>query len=129
MEKLTWTGSVGTVLDPIFSIIAVIFIVAVALQIVSSFIFKPAAVITNADGTLSAGSGPIELITRVSKYSLLGLIALAVLYIIAGMVMPFGKAGIIGAMAARFSPVWLALFVTFILASVYKRKLGLYGKL
>lgn len=129
MEKLTWTGSVGTILDPIFSIVAVIFIVAVALQIVSSFIFKPAAVITNADGTLTAGNGPIELITRVSKYSLLGLIALAVLYIIAGMVMPFGKAGIIGAMAARFSPVWLALFVTFILSIVYKRKLGLYGKL
>ncbi|MBR9842210.1 MAG: ABC transporter permease, partial [Rhodobacteraceae bacterium] len=129
MDPLTWTGSLGALLNPIFQGVALIFIAAVALQIIASFIFRAAPVTTNADGTLTSGNGPIELITKVSKYSLFGLIGLALIYLLAGVVMPFGKAGIIGAVSARLAPVWLALFVTFTLSMVYKRKLGLYGKL
>ena len=36
---------------------------------------------------------------------------------------------IIGAMAGRFLPVWLALAATFVLSIAFKRRLGLYGKL
>ncbi len=129
MEPLTWTGSLGALLNPVFQGVAVIFIVAVVLQILASFIFRAAPVTTNPDGTLTAGNGPIELITRVSKYSLYGLLGLALVYLLAGIVMPFGKAGIIGAVSARLTPVWVALFLTFTLSMVYKRRLGLYGKL
>ncbi|MDV4144080.1 ABC transporter permease [Shimia sp. FJ5] len=129
MEPLTWTGSLGALLNPVFQSIAVIFIGAIILQILASFIFRAAPVTTNADGTLTSGNGPIEMITKVSKYSLYGLLGLCLIFLLAGIVMPFGKAGIIGAVSARLAPVWVALFVTFTLSMVYKRKLGLYGKL
>ena len=40
-----------------------------------------------------------------------------------------GETGIVGGIAKRFTPVWIALIVTFVLSFRYKRKLGLYGKL
>ena len=126
MEPLTWTGSLAF-LNPIFAIVAYAFILAVALQIVASFVFKPAAVGAVMAGTATAG--PKEWIDKLAKYLLLGLIGIVLIYLLAGMVMPFGKAGIIGAISARFAPVWIALFVTFTLSTVYKRRLGLYGKL
>lgn len=126
MEPLTWTGALAF-LNPIFAIVAVAFIVAVALQIVASFVFKPAAVGAVMSGTVA--TGPKEWVDALAKYLLLALIVVCLIYLLAGMVMPFGKAGIIGAVSARFAPVWIALFVTFTLSTVYKRRLGLYGKL
>ena len=47
---------------------------------------------------------------------------------LAGIV--FGPAaGIIGAISRQLLPVWLALAVTFVVSVIFKRKLGLYGKL
>ena len=129
MDPLTWTGSLGALVNPIFQGVAMIFIAAVALQVVASFLFRAAPVTTNPDGTLTSGNGPVEIISRLSRYSLFALIGLCLVYLLAGLVMPFGKAGIIGAVSARLAPVWLALVVTFTLSMVYKRKLGLYGKL
>ncbi|NNF24812.1 MAG: ABC transporter permease [Rhodobacteraceae bacterium] len=40
-----------------------------------------------------------------------------------------GYAGILGEIAKRLLPVWIALVVTFGLSITYKRRLGLYGKL
>ncbi len=37
--------------------------------------------------------------------------------------------GIIWHVAIRFTPVWVALVITFAVSITYKRKLGLYGKL
>jgi peptide/nickel transport system permease protein len=39
------------------------------------------------------------------------------------------RAGIIGGMAARLTPVWIALVILFALSITFKRRLGLYGKL
>ena len=77
----------------------------------------------------NATAGPKELIDLIAKYLLFALIIVIAIYLLAGLVMPFGKAGIIGAISARFAPVWILLFVTFTLSAVYKRRLGLYGKL
>ena len=52
-----------------------------------------------------------------------------VVYIVVGMFTPLGTAGIVGALAAQLSPVWISLVATFAVSIVYKRKLGLYGKL
>ncbi|WP_299350399.1 ABC transporter permease [uncultured Shimia sp.] len=127
MEQLTWTGALGPFLNPIFTYVAYAFILAVVAQIVASFVFKPAAVGAVMAGTVAVG--PKEYADMAAKYLLLALIVLVLIYLAAGMVMPFGKAGIIGAISARFAPVWIALFVTFTLSTVYKRRLGLYGKL
>jgi peptide/nickel transport system permease protein len=37
--------------------------------------------------------------------------------------------GIVGAISQRLIPTWIALAVTFALSILFKRKLGLYGKL
>ena len=58
MEPLTWTGDVGVFLDPIAYTLAILFIIAVAVQIVLSVMTSGARVVTNPDGTLSSAGGP-----------------------------------------------------------------------
>ncbi|WP_204114275.1 ABC transporter permease [Shimia biformata] len=129
MEKLTWTGSFGTYMDPIFVTVAYVFLALVAVQIVASFILAPVSDTIHKDGTITRDRGPNALIGMAVKYVLLALVALVAIYIVAGIVTPVETTGIIGAIAAQLSPVWLALIVTFLLSIVYKRRLGLYGKL
>lgn len=129
MEKLTWTGSLGTVLDPIFQIVTVVFLVLLAVQVVSSFVLAPASDKINADGTITMDRGPSALIGMGVRYSLLGVVFVCLAYLVLGMVLPSETTGIIGTVSAQLSPVWLALLVTFLLSMVYKRRLGLYGKL
>ncbi len=42
---------------------------------------------------------------------------------------PLGWIEILGRLATQFLPVWIALVATFALSIIFKRKLGLYGKL
>ena len=63
------------------------------------------------------------------RWAFYGSLFIAVLYLVLGILMPTGSAGIIGAMAKRLLPVWISLIATFSLSIRYKRKLGLYGKL
>ena len=42
---------------------------------------------------------------------------------------PIGWASIILRVLGQFGPVWIALIITFVVSILYKRKLGLYGKL
>ncbi len=129
MEPLTWTGSLGTVMDPILAGMTAIFVASVLLQIVLGFVAQPGSVTTNSDGTLTISRGPLEWVGQVVWLSFLALIGVVVIYVVGGIVMPYGYAGIVGAVAARFIPVWLALIATFALSIFYKRRLGLYGKL
>ena len=129
MEPLTWTGSFGTYVDPILMTAAGIFLVLVALQIVGSFVLPPAQDKINADGTITRDMGMNAMIGRGVSISLLAVVLLVCLYILVGMVTPIGTVGIIGAIAAQLSPVWIALIFTFFVSIVYKRRLGLYGKL
>ena len=129
MEKMTWTGSFGNFMDPVFQAVAVVFLIAVALQLVGSFVLAPVEDQIHKDGTITRDRGPNALIGLGMRYSLLALIVVVVIYIVAGVVTPLGTVGIIGALAAQLAPVWLALIVTFLLSIVYKRRLGLYGKL
>ena len=129
MEALTWTGSLGTVLNPIFTILVALLIVSVIAQIILSF-FAPAMTLqSNPDGTLMARGGTLGLVEKTTKWFFFGALAIVVLYILAGIVMPYGSVGIVGAMAKQFAPVWIALFLTFLGSIMFKRRLGLYGKL
>lgn len=129
MENLTWTGSFGTFVDPIFWGVAYIFIALVLVQIVGSYALAPVSDRINSDGTITRDRGANATIGMGVRYALLALIALCVLYILAGMFTPLGTVGIIGAVSAQFSPVWISLVLTFLLSITYKRRLGLYGKL
>jgi peptide/nickel transport system permease protein len=126
MEPLTWTGSLS-VLNPIFFYAWVALAIAIVVQIVASFMATEA----NLQGEVStAAQGPHEYAALGVK-AIFGLIVLLVLaYIVGGILMPSLEAkGIIGTMATRLLPVWIALALTFALSITFKRKLGLYGKL
>jgi peptide/nickel transport system permease protein len=129
MEPLTWTGPFGAFVDPIFLTVLVIFLILVAVQVVGAYTLPAVNDRILADGTIIRDRGPNAMIGTAVRYALLALLALIVIYIIAGMFTPLGTVGIVGALAAQLSPVWISLLATFLVSIVYKRKLGLYGKL
>ncbi|MBS0122924.1 ABC transporter permease [Thetidibacter halocola] len=128
MDPLTWTGSLGTVLNPVLFFLVPLFGVAVAARILLSLVTPETAVQSNPDGTLVA-TGGMQGGARMASNGL-GLLLLVVLlaYLALGAVMG-PQAGIIGAMSQQFVPVWIALAATYALSIRYKRRLGLYGKL
>ncbi|MCK0094391.1 ABC transporter permease [Yoonia sp. F2084L] len=129
MEALTWTGSLGTILNPALMVLLALLAVAIVAQLILGF-FAPAQTLqSNPDGTIAATTGPLGLAETGVKYAFLGVLAIVVAYIVVPQVMPYGSAGIVGEVSKRFLPVWVSLIALFTLSIVYKRKLGLYGKL
>ena len=129
MEPLSWTGATGAFLNPLILISAACLVFALIIQLVMSFFAAPMTLQSNADGSLMKRGGISSGIENVANVAFLAVIAAAVLYLVAGVLAPYGQAGIIGVMAKRLLPVWIALIVTFSLSIYFKRKLGLYGKL
>ncbi|WP_108814168.1 ABC transporter permease [Loktanella sp. Alg231-35] len=129
MEALTWTGSLGGYLNPIFMILVGLLIIALVAQMVLGFFAPPQTLQANPDGTIAATAGPLGLAETGVKWLFLATLTVVVAYIIVPLVMPYGSAGIIGEMSKRFLPVWVALIALFAVSIYYKRKLGLYGKL
>ena len=128
MDPLTWTGSLGAVLNPIFLLACITLAVAVVAQIVLGMIPGMSA---NVQGsTMTASRGPFEYAVLLTKAAF-GVAVLAILgYIIGGILMPTEQAaGIIGTLSKRFLPVWISLIVLFAASITFKRRLGLYGKL
>ncbi len=128
MDPLTWTGSLS-VLNPVFLAVGALLIVAVIVQIVSSFFAAEVGIQANPDGTVIAQGGVYGLSEKLVRWLFIALVALCLLYIFGGAVMPRGNSGILGAMAKRFVPVWISLVVLFAVSIRFRRKLGLYGKL
>ncbi|WP_368187977.1 ABC transporter permease [Aestuariibius sp. HNIBRBA575] len=129
MDALTWTGSFGTFLNPLAGLIVALFITAIVAQIILSFFEPDLQLQSNADGTLMAKPGAFGMMDRMVKYLMFAVIGVVLTYLITGILLPNSMSGIIGAVAKRFLPVWIALAVTFGLSIRFKRKLGLYGKL
>lgn len=129
MEPLTWTGTVGEFLDPVTYVLAILFAVVVAAQIVLSAVTSGDRVVTNPDGTLSSAGGAYGMVSLGTRWLGMSLLGLALLYIAIGAVAGPGSVGIVGGMSQQLIPVWIALVVTFAVSIKYKRKLGLYGKL
>jgi peptide/nickel transport system permease protein len=129
MENLTWTGSLGTILNPTLLAAAGLFAIAVVLQILTSLVVEPYRAQTLPDGRLSRRGGAIGLIERAPQYLLWTLILIVLGYLAGGVVAPYGKAGIVGAISKQLTPVWIALVLTYAASIRYKRRLGLYGKL
>ena len=129
MDFLTWTGTAGHTLLPILQLAVVL----LALALVAKLLFALAGLdgprLPALDGTTS-GRSPGLLAGKAIRYSFFAALAALLCILAAGAVMPSPvEAGILGAMAVRFWPAWLALVATFVLSIRFKRKLGLYGKL
>lgn len=112
MQALTWTGVLAPLI-PLLYLSLALTLVALLFRILVT----------------AAGAGSLELTSRWASFATICLSALVLLLIVAGGVIFGTKAGIIGAVSQRFTPVWIALLATFALSILYKRRLGLYGKL
>jgi peptide/nickel transport system permease protein len=129
MEPLTWTGRLGDVLDPVLMVAAALFVLAVVASLLAGLLLPAPAVVVSPDGTLTARGGLRGLLGFGVKATGALLVLTCLAYLVGGIVMPWGEAGIVGAIAKRLLPVWIALAATFALSIAYKRRLGLYGKL
>jgi len=129
MEVLTWTGSLGAILNPILTVLVAAFAVALIAQLVLGLFAAPVTLQSNADGSLMARGGALGMTEKATKWLFFGILAICVAYIVVPQVLPYGAAGIVGEISKRFLPVWTALVVLFIVSIRYKRRLGLYGKL
>ena len=128
MEQLTWTGSLAF-LNPVLLVLVVVFAISAVAQIVLSFFAADTVRGVNADGTLMARGGALGAVEKLTGWTLMALLGVIVLFLLAGVIMGTGSTGILGGVAKQFTPVWVALIVTFALSIHFKRKLGLYGKL
>ena len=99
MEPLSWTGAVGTFLNPILGIAATVLLVSVVLQIILSFFAEEMTLQANPDGTLMRRGGWLGGIERVTKTFFFLTLATVILYVVLGVFTPYGTAGIIGNMA------------------------------
>jgi peptide/nickel transport system permease protein len=124
MDTLTWTGTIGTWLNPAFAAAGAVLVLA---WLGRGFVlsFAPARA---TEGPAIPGERR-EPGARLVQIALAVVIVLGLVYPAAGFVLAPPDAGIIGAAAARFWPVWLALIATFAVSIAWKRRLGLYGKL
>jgi peptide/nickel transport system permease protein len=128
MDPLTWTGSLGDVLDPILFVLAPIFVAALVFRVVLSFFAPDTGVDVGPDGAAVATGSIWGLAARVTNILAVATAALLLAYLIGGAAMGT-NAGIIGGMSRQFIPVWIALLVTFAVSIRFKTRLGLYGKL
>ena len=129
MDPLSWTGPLGSIMNPVLAVVAGALVLSIVAQIVLSF-FAPAPTLqANPDGTLVRTGGALGFFERLVGYLFLALIAVLLVYLVGGVITPYGTGGIIGNMAKQFTPVWIALIATFAVSIHFKRRLGLYGKL
>ena len=130
MDMLTWTGTAGILLNPVMLAAVVALVLAILAQLVLGAVTGAAETAVMQDGTLVARRSPFDLAALAVRYIGLAVIVLLGLYLVVGIVMPgVVTKGIIGAVSARFLPVWIALIATFAVSIIYRRRLGLYGKL
>ena len=130
MEPLSWTGALGTILDPILYILGPAFVALLVLRAVVAGLMAAPTMRTNPDGTLTAVSGGLPvMIPRLSNWAGLAVGLLVVAYLMAGAILGAHGAGIIGGISQQLVPVWLSLIALFVASITFKRRLGLYGKL
>jgi peptide/nickel transport system permease protein len=128
MEELTWTGNAGTILVPAFQVAVAVLALALLARLVLVFARADGPALPATDGTTIRSPG--EIASMAIRWAFLAALGAILLTLAIGAATPSVEdAGILGSMALRFWPVWLALVVTFALSMRYKRKLGLYGKL
>ena len=130
-ETLTWTGLLGPWIMPLMLAAAAVFALAFLVTLATGFFGAGVRDMPVMGGGAAAlVRGPADYPLMAMRYAALLFLACVLALIAGGFVIPGieGK-GIIGAVALRFAPVWAALVLTFGLSILFKRRLGLYGKL
>ncbi|WP_284263410.1 ABC transporter permease [Roseicyclus amphidinii] len=131
MEPLSWSGALGPFLNPLMLAAVVVFVAGFLANTVMTLAgLRAGEMVVNPDHTLSLRRTPVDYALMSMKYAVLLVLACCLVYVVAGVVIAAPETtGIIGAMAARLTPVWIALVALFAVSITFKRKLGLYGKL
>jgi peptide/nickel transport system permease protein len=129
MDPLSWTGTFGGYLNPLLAIAVAALVVSALLAAVSVLQGARSTTPVHSANPGPSSRGPAYLSDLTLRLAAGSLVVVAVCYIIGGLLLPYGTAGIIGEIARQFLPVWIALTGTFVLSFLYRRKLGLYGKL
>jgi peptide/nickel transport system permease protein len=115
-------------LNPVLGLVLAVMALAYLAQMLLALVPR-AGVRTIGSGSVAlAGQGVAGMLGRVGAMGFLAALATVVTYLVAGVFIG-PAAGILGGMARQFLPVWIALILTFAVSILYKRKLGLYGKL
>ena len=122
MEPLTWTGSIGPVMVPAIALAAGLTVLAWIASVILA-ITLPARARATAPHPAQRGAD------RLLRMGLALTAAVLAVWLALGIALPYGRAGILGAIARQFLPVWIALAATFALSLRFRRSLGLYGKL
>jgi peptide/nickel transport system permease protein len=129
MEPLTWTGAIGGWTIPLLLLAVCLIVSSLIATVALSFVQAPVRQAMQ-PGSSAALRGYAPWLAEFGMRLGLGLAGAVVLaFGFVGIVLPYGTAGIIGAIADQFLSVWIALAVTFVLSFRFKRRLGLYGKL
>jgi len=126
MDPLTWTGAIGPYLTPALGLAVAVLALSTLTNIGLAIARIGGSTLPGAEAAASAASAAAR---RVMSWSLFITLALIVIYLVAGIVVPAEAKGIIGRISTRFLPVWIALAATFALSIAFKRRLGLYGNL
>lgn len=128
MDPMTWTGNAGIILNPLLLAAAGLYVLSSAASFVFGLAASPAT-LPNLDGTVRAQVGARGWISLTHKVSATLLVLVLSAYLVAGLVMPWGQAGIIGSVLRRFLPVWGAMAIIVAFSVAYRRNLGLYGRI
>lgn len=130
MDPLSWTGPVGALLAPSIAAGLALWALATLAQGLLALAFpEDASGFPGSDGTLAVSRSPAGWAGLVATAALLLAAASVLAWIVAGLVLPAASAGIPGAVARRFAPVWAALALTLALCFALRRRLGLLGAL
>ncbi len=127
MDPLSWTGQIAF-LTPLLTLVFGLLGLSVLSWIVLNAVLPENRAINNVGGSLSLSAGPRAIASLAVKLSFLAAALVIFSYLVLGLILGT-QAGIIGAMARQFLPVWIALVLLFTLSIIFKRRLGLYGKL
>ncbi|MCD9146802.1 ABC transporter permease [Pseudophaeobacter flagellatus] len=127
MDPLSWTGQIAF-LNPVLALGLGLLGLSVLAWIVLSCLLPENRAITPSGAGLSLPTGPRELTGLAVRLTFLLTAAVIAAYLILGLVLGTG-AGIIGAIAQRLLPVWIALVLLFALSVRFKQRMGMYGKL
>ncbi|MEP5155128.1 ABC transporter permease [Planktotalea sp.] len=124
MEPLSWAGAL-TFLNLPFVFFASLLVVIFVLSFVLNAFEGDAS---NAKVFWKTGASLTEHSNKALAVAGILLILIVLAYLILGALLGTG-AGIIGGISRQLIPVWIALVVLATVSSIYKRRLGLYGKL
>ncbi len=127
MEPLNWTGALAP-LVPVLWTVAALTLLLVAVRLVAGLFLDPGEATSNADGTLVAARGPLGLLETAAYWALAATAATLVALVAGGAALGLAG-GILGGVSRRLLPVWGALVLLFAASFVWRRRLGLYGKL